>query len=115
MDPSVRTLILKRFRSIPSESITFDNPTVLVGRNGSGNPTHFFNRVGGAFVSNVSGVKPVLEPSSLALPVVGGEARFAPVLRTLSAMRTYAIDPAKLREMQDPDSGLVLKSDGSNA
>ena len=29
-------------------------------------------------------------------------------------MHTYAIDPGKLREMQDPDSGLSLKSDGSN-
>jgi predicted ATPase len=203
MDPCVRTLILKRFRSIPSESITFDNPTVLVGRNGSGKSNlvdafdflaeatvsplqavfdkrggiavvrnrtsgrsyppnlglgvelgringditraryafevralknhgfavvreqcvvhgpgeqvYFFNRFQETFVSNAPGVQPVLEPSSLALPVVGGEAKFAPVLRTLSAMRTYAIDPAKLREMQDPDSGAVLKSDGSNA
>ena len=46
---------------------------------------------------------------------MAGEAWFAPVLRTLSAMLTYAIDPGKLREMQDPDSGLSLKSDGSNA
>jgi predicted ATPase len=30
-------------------------------------------------------------------------------------MRTYAIDPGKLREMQDPDSGAGLKSDASNA
>jgi hypothetical protein len=36
MDPIVRTLILKRFRSIPSESVAFDNPTFLIGRNGSG-------------------------------------------------------------------------------
>src|SRR5436309_703483 len=34
--PVVRSLILKRFRSIPSERIEFDNPTFLVGRNGSG-------------------------------------------------------------------------------
>ena len=34
--PAVRSLILKRFRSIPSERIEFDNPTFLVGRNGSG-------------------------------------------------------------------------------
>ncbi len=36
MGPLVQTLILKRFRSIPSESLDFDNPTFLVGRNGSG-------------------------------------------------------------------------------
>ena len=36
MDPMIRKLILKRFRSIPSEEVAFDNPTILVGRNGSG-------------------------------------------------------------------------------
>jgi len=58
---------------------------------------------------------PSLDPASLALPVVGGEARFAPVLRTLASMRVYSIEPAKLREMQDPDSGVSLRTDGSNA
>ena len=202
MGPLVQTLILKRFRSIPSESVDFDNPTFLVGRNGSGksnlvdafdflaeamtaplqavfdkrggisvvrnrtarrsyppnlglgvvfgkingdvvrsryafevralknygfevfreqcvvdgpeNQRHFFDRIKDTFRSNIEGIRPVLDPPSLALPVVAGEARFAPVLRTLSAMHTYAIDPGKLREMQDPDSGLSLKSDGSN-
>ena len=36
MEPLLQTLILKRFRSIPSESVHFENPTFLVGRNGSG-------------------------------------------------------------------------------
>jgi predicted ATPase len=207
MDPVVRSLIIKRFRSIPAETVLFDNPTFLVGRNGSGKsnlrdafdflaeamvlplqavfdkrggiavvrnrtsgrsyppnlglgvtlgringeieraryafevralknhgyevvreqcvvqpaggrPPWFFNRSArgreGAFVSNVSALNPVLEPSSLCLPVIGGEARFTPVLRVLAGMRTYAIEPPKLREMQDPDSGITLKSDGSN-
>ena len=30
-------------------------------------------------------------------------------------MRSYAIEPSRLREMQDPDSGLILKPDGGNA
>jgi len=30
-------------------------------------------------------------------------------------MRVYAIEPAQLREMQDPDGGIALRSDGSNA
>lgn len=34
--PAIRRLVLKRFRSIPSASIAFDNPTIFVGRNGSG-------------------------------------------------------------------------------
>lgn len=36
MDLAIRRLILKRFRSVPAERIDFDNPTFLVGRNGSG-------------------------------------------------------------------------------
>ena len=35
MNPVVKQLILKRFRSIPSE-VEFDNPTFLVGQNGAG-------------------------------------------------------------------------------
>lgn len=65
--------------------------------------------------SNVEGLTPALEPSALALPLVGGDERFAPIFRVLGAMRVYAIQPAKLREMQDPDSGVALRPDGSNA
>ncbi len=199
---AIRSLILKRFRSIPTERIDFDNPTFLVGRNGSGKsnvvdafsfladsmalplqavfdkkggitavrnrtsgrsyppnlglgvifgpingdvregryafevralPNYgfevvreqctvslargrvWFERQKGAFSSNVSGLKPALDPASLGLPVVGGEAAFAPVVRCLATMRVYAIEPGKLREMQDPDSGTSLRTDGSNA
>lgn len=197
MEPTIKQLVLKRFRSIPSERITFDNPTIFVGRNGSGksnlvsafsfladamasplqavfdkaggistvrNRTSgrsyppnlglrvdfgrlngkassgfyafevralknygfsvvreqcsvggaWFDRIGTKFTSNVGGMKPALDPASLSLPLVGGEAKFAPVLRTLASMRVYSIEPRKLREMQDPDSGTSLKSDGSN-
>ena len=34
--PTVRRLLLKGFRSIPAACIEFDNPTIFVGRNGSG-------------------------------------------------------------------------------
>jgi predicted ATPase len=202
MEPTIKQLTLKRFRSIPSESITLDNPTIFVGRNGSGKsnlvsafsflaeamaaplqavfdkaggisavrnrssgksrppnlglrvdfgrlngragsgfygfevralPNYgfsvvreqcsvrgeggarwWFDRVGTGFTSNVNGMKPSLDPASLSLPLVGGEAKFAPVLRTLAAMRVYAIEPGKLSQMQEPDSGTSLKPDGSN-
>ena len=202
MDPLLQTLILKRFRSIPSERVNFSNPTFFVGRNGSGKsnfaeafsflaeamasplqavfdnrggisavrnrtsgqsyppnlgmcailgalngeisggryafevkalPNYgfevvheqcrvktrqgkilWFDRAKSGFESNL-GLRPALDPSALALPLVGGEAAFAPVLRTLSSMRVYCIEPAKLREMQDPDSGFSLRADGSNA
>jgi predicted ATPase len=201
MDPVIKKLMLKRFRSIPGEEVTFDNPTFVVGRNGSGKSNfvdafaflaeamvsplqavfdkrggitavrnrtsvksyppnlgfgvqfgqldgeviaaHYafavkaeknhgyavvreqcvvrtaaeavwFNRTKEGFTSNVSGLRPSLEPTSLGLPVIGGETRFAPILRTLAAMRVYSIQPAPLREMQDPDSGQGLRPDGSN-
>ncbi len=199
----IRRLILKRFRSIPSDQVDFDNPTFLVGVNGSGksnfvdafafvaesmsspiqavfdkrggfaavrNKTperkvwrnlglcvefgelnrqviagryafeiralpnyafevmreqclvqldhgkkYWFERKKQEFHSTVQGLRPSLDPASLGLPVVGGDERFSPVLRTLASMRVYSLEPAKLREMQDPDSGVSLRSDGSNA
>jgi predicted ATPase len=202
MEPTIKQLILKRYRSIPAERITFDNPTIFVGRNGSGKsnlvsvfsflakamaaplqavfdqeggisnvrnrssgqgyPPNFglrvdfgslnghskhgfyafeikalpnyafavvreqcsvsghndtsswFDRVGTRFTSNVGGLNPALDTASLGLPLVGGEAKFAPVLRTLAAMRVYSIETRKVREMQEPDSGTSLRSDGSN-
>ncbi len=65
--------------------------------------------------SNVEGLVPALEPSALALPLVGGDERFAALFKILSTIRVYSIEPSKLREMQDPDSGMTLKPDGSNA
>ena len=50
---------------------------------GSGG-TSWFDRGRKNFRSNVEGLKPALEPASLGLPVIGGEASFAPVLRTLA-------------------------------
>lgn len=202
MDPIVRRIVLRRFRSIPSGTVGFDNPTFLVGQNGSGKSNfvdafsflsdsmslplqavfdkrggisvvrnkgsargypanlgigveigahngmdgaryafevralpnygfevlreqcivrlatgqkHWFERSSRDFKSNLGGAHPILEPSSLGLPVIGGDARFAAVQRVLAGMRVYSIEPAKLREMQDPDSGVSLRFDGSNA
>ena len=60
-------------------------------------------------------MKPAIEPASLGLPIIGGEASFPPVLRTLAAMRSYSIEPSQLRRLQDRDGGTGLKADGSNA
>ena len=68
-----------------------------------------------AWSSNAVGLTPALEPTALALPIVGGDERFAPIFKVLGGMRVYSIEPAKLREMQDPDSGVSLRPDGGNA
>ena len=201
MDPMIRSLVLKRFRSVPTARIEFDNPTIFVGRNGSGKsnlvnafsflaetvasplqavfdrdggiaavrnrssgrsyPPHlgmrvdfgrlngeachgfyafevkalknygfsvvreqcsvgegpkraWFDRHESAFRTNVGGLKPAIDRAALGLPVIGGEEKFSPVLRALAGMRVYSIEPGKLRDMQEPDSGVSLKWDGAN-
>jgi predicted ATPase len=203
MKPVIKRVIVKRFRSFPSDVVEFNNPSFLVGRNGAGKSNFadlfsfaaeamssplqaVFDRRGGIsavrnrssgqrsyppnlglgfefgaingeveggrfafeikalpgygfevvqeqcvvryvnskpywfdrkkeFRSNAEGLKPSVEASALSLPVIGGDARFAPILKTLNAMRVYSIEPSKLREMQDPDSGATLRTDGGNA
>lgn len=204
-EPILRTLILKHFRSLPAEVVEFDNPTFLVGQNGSGKsnfadafaflteamasplqavlarrggfrsvgnrrsvygqPSNlglavlllrpdehtvearygfelrplgeygfevlreqcivrrtdrtrsWFDRSGpdSKWRSNVDSLDPVLESNALALPLVGGDTRFQSVLRFLSRMQICRIEPATLREMQDPDEGVRLQPDGRNA
>ena len=207
-DPILRRLVLHRFRSISMERVKFDNPTFLVGQNGSGksnfvdafallaeamaSPLHAILEHRGGFPtvahrssargrpsnlglsvmlenldgdtpqarygfelralkgygfeivreqcvvqrsdgsrdwfdrftspkhsvtswkSSLNSLKPVMEPNTLALPLVGGDARFQAVSRFLSDMHVYRIDPATLRTIQDPDGGVRLRSDGGN-
>ena len=65
--------------------------------------------------SSATPLKPALERNALALPLVGGDARFQAIVRFMSGMWTYRIEPATLRAMQDPGGGVRLHSDGSNA
>src|SRR5947209_13757835 len=225
MGPIVRSLILKRFRSIRSSQVFFDNPTFLVGRNGSGKsniadafaflaeamdlPLHevldrrggianllhktndknrhpsigiaveldnhelfkrdfadfeswphemvarniasaryaveikalpeyrfeidreqcvltrgdgskaWFDRKQQRLVTNVGPVAgspmKVMVEENLALPSIGFTQDFFLVLQILRRMRVYSIEPSRLREMQDPDSGANLRRDGANA
>ena len=75
----------------------------------------WFDRSGKRFDSNVSGLNPPIDAASLMLPLIGGAAAFNPLWRALSRMRTYAVEPRKLREMQEPDIGCKLMPDGANA
>ena len=65
--------------------------------------------------SGIESLAPAIEPNALALPLIGGDRRFGAVFRFLSGMRTYRIEPAALRAMQDTDGGSGLRSDGRNA
>ncbi|MCK9590309.1 MAG: AAA family ATPase, partial [Terrimicrobiaceae bacterium] len=99
-------------KALPNYGYKIVREQCLVRKNGGGR--WWFDR-GDEWTSNADGLTPALEPSALALPLVGGDERFAPFFRVLSAMRVYSIEPSKLRDMQDPDSGQTLRPDGSNA
>jgi predicted ATPase len=65
----------------------------------------FLNKARGTFVA----------PDSLSMPFIGGLPPFFMVQEVLYSLKTYAIDPRKLKEFQDPDIQQYLLSDGSNA
>ena len=76
---------------------------------------NWFDRSEGKWKSSEKSLDPALESRSLGLPVIAGNKRFGAVWEFLSEMRVYRIEPAVLREMQDPDGGGRLRTDGSNA
>jgi predicted ATPase len=81
--------------------------------------TSWYDRGEGSLESNLEVLKgfdpKFVPPSSLMFQVVGGVFPFFFVQQFLKAMTVYSIDPARLRNMQDPDIGTSLRSDGRNA
>ncbi|MDD9987176.1 MAG: AAA family ATPase [Spirochaetaceae bacterium] len=75
---------------------------------------NWFDREGSAFRSDAESLEPAAETNALALPLIGGDVRFRPVLRFLANMQTCRIEPAVLREMQERDGGARLRADGGN-
>jgi predicted ATPase len=73
----------------------------------------WFDRDQEGFRTNIA-VAPALDRQALALPIIGGVEQLAPLVQALKAMHSYAMEPARIREMQDPDGGLALRRDGSN-
>jgi predicted ATPase len=59
--------------------------------------------------------QPHTAPDTLLFPLLSGVEKYAPAVRTLSAIRAYNIDPGRLREPAAPDNGWTLLPDGSNA
>ena len=75
----------------------------------------WFNRSDRGFKSSRRSLEPAPMEDALVLPLVGGHRRFRTVHQCLAEMTVYRIDPAVLREMQDPDDGARLHPDGRNA
>lgn len=69
----------------------------------------------GDFTHQVPGVRPRIESDSLALPILAAIPEFRDVYDFLANMGFYALAPERIREIQEADSGTVLRQDGSNA
>jgi hypothetical protein len=74
-----------------------------------------YDRQGGLSLPSLDLPVPHAEPSSLLLPAAGGLKPFTPLVRTLSEIRAYTIEPAELRGTQASDSGTSLLPHGENA
>lgn len=69
----------------------------------------------GAFTHEVPGIRSRIEPDSLALPILSALPEYRGVHDFLSNMTFYSLSPDKIRELQEADSGTLLRQDGSNA
>lgn len=77
--------------------------------------THSFERRGGEFTTEIPGIRARVAADRLGLFVASATDEFRPLFDFLSSMSFYSIVPSKLRELQLPDAGDLLKRDGSNA
>ena len=75
----------------------------------------WFDRCEQEFESSRRSLDPAPMEDALVLPLVGGHRRFRAVHQYLAEMAVYRIDPAVLRDMQDPDDGARLRPDGKDA
>jgi len=73
-----------------------------------------FEREGSEVKVSMPGVALRVLDNALMLPLLGGTKEFEPVVKLLGGMQVFSLDPRMIQELQNPDSGLVLKSDGSN-
>ena len=69
----------------------------------------------GEFAAAPPGIRPRIEPDRLALTVLSAVEEFREIYDFLAGMRFYSLVPEHIRDLQDPDTGISLKRDGSNA
>lgn len=73
-----------------------------------------FSRAADAFNSTLPGLGPNVTSDALMLPLLGGTPQFKPVKDLLGSIAVFSLEPRVIQELQDPDGGMSLKSDGSN-
>ena len=136
LEPILRSMILKRFRSIPAETVSFDNPTFLVGQNGSGksNFVDAFAFLAEAMVSPLQGVfdrrggiSPVRNRSSgqsyppnlglgVTLGAINGDTLSARYAFEIRALKNYGFESTRKALQQHlMGAGELLRSNALNA
>ena len=75
---------------------------------------HHYKTENGKVISKSFDVAPPCSNDRLYLVAASGLPEFRPLFDSLSRMGFYNISPDVIRELQPPDSGEVLKRDGSN-
>lgn len=73
-----------------------------------------FRIEGGQWIGGPAGLRPPLDAKGLALPLVGGDARFQPLVQALQRMAVYTIFPDTLRAPQKYDPRKPMHRYGSN-
>ncbi len=69
----------------------------------------------GEFIHPIPGIRPKMEPDRLALFAASATEEFRPVYDFLSAMRVYSIEPFRITDAEETDSGEALETHGANA
>jgi predicted ATPase len=76
---------------------------------------HFHFRIeNGEWMDGPPGLKPPLDDKNLALPIIGGDARFQPLIQALQQMAVYSIFPDTLRAPQKYNPAKPMDRHGSN-
>ncbi len=74
-----------------------------------------FELTDGRFIREIPGIRPKLSANRLALFAASATEEFSPLYEFLTSVRSYSIDPRRLRQWQELDAGVLLEPDGRNA
>lgn len=74
----------------------------------------YFKIEHGELESAHTALESAVEPDHLFLTTASGRPEFRPVYDALSTMGFYNLDPSRMRDLQDPDPGHLLRGDGGN-
>jgi predicted ATPase len=85
-----------------------------VGSASFGSSVAFFRLRDGVLEESSEPVMPVATPDRLYLVAASGVEAFRPVFDGLSGINVYNLNPEAMRQLQKPDSGELLRRDGSN-